>query len=69
MIGELYGSKSSFACTLEGSPDIGIIAQAYGLPHSIISENAQIEEAVSWLVGQPGACLLECEISPEVKSI
>ena len=69
MISELYRKGIHFACELDGSPNIALLAQAYGLPHRLLSENTEIDSAVDWLIKQCGACILECEIASEVKSI
>ena len=69
MISELYQNGISFACKLDGSPNIALIAQAYGIPHKLITKNTEIPNTIDWLLTQTGACIIECEISAEVKSI
>ncbi len=61
---ELYKGRE-FAVDLAGSPDFGIIAQAYGIKHEKISEAKECEAAISRMLSDDSAYLLECVLSPD----
>ena len=59
----------TFGTTLTGSPDISLIAAAYGIPHRLLEDNADIPAAVGALLADDQSFLLECIISSEVTAL
>lgn len=57
------------AADLAGSPDFGIIAEAYGIPHMRLASTEAAGEAVDRMLGNGGPFVLECVIDPEVGTI
>jgi acetolactate synthase-1/2/3 large subunit len=55
-------AKREFAVALEHSPDLALLAAAYGIPYGRLADNAGIEEAAQRLVDAKGAYLLECAV-------
>lgn len=52
------------AVNLDGSPDFGLLAKAYGIPFIRLSNNAQMEEAITQFLQEDTSCILECNIYP-----
>ena len=59
----------AFGTALTGSPDIGLIAAAYGIPHMVLRDNDAISTAVHTLLAEDTSYLLECIIAPEVTAL
>ena len=55
-----------FGVALDGSPDYGAVAAAYGVPSRTVTEEAQVPEAIDWMLTQPGCRLLIVEVHPDV---
>lgn len=62
-----YGG--SFAVSLDGSPDVCRIAQAYGIPSASVRCDSEAEAAVDAMLGSSGAYILQCAVDPEEPSI
>ena len=58
---EEYGGRE-FAVELGGSPDIGGVAAAYGIPHLRLERMEDAPAAVDALLGAEGPFLLECVV-------
>ena len=58
--------NSRFQSTVWGysAPDFVAVATAYGIPARGIESEELVEEAVAWLVAEPGPTLLDVKISP-----
>lgn len=63
-----YGNRR-FAVSLDGSPDFGGIAAAYGLPFWRVHTMGEASEALDAFLGSEGSAILECMVSPEEESI
>jgi len=59
-----YGGRHT-AIELDGLPDIGKLAAAYGLPYMRISENSETPAGVKFLLETEGPAVLECVVPPE----
>lgn len=59
-----YGGRETAVC-LDGSPSIGGIAGAYGIPFERVTSLAQAEGAVSRFLEAEGSYLLECVVDPK----
>ena len=53
-----------FGVALDGSPDFSVIAQAYGIPSIVVSEEDQMEPALDRFLGTKGSCLLIARADP-----
>ena len=53
-----------FGVALDGSPDFSVIAQAYGIPSIVVSEEDQMEPALDRFLGTKGSCLLIARVDP-----
>ena len=53
-----------FGVALDGSPDFSVIAQAYGIPSIVVSEEDQMEPALDRFLGKKGSCLLIARVDP-----
>lgn len=58
----------AFGVSLDGSPDFAAIAAAYGIPTLTLSDESRLPETVDEFLNTPGACLLVCEVDPDVKT-
>jgi acetolactate synthase-1/2/3 large subunit len=58
-----FGHRRSF--TPMCNPDFGKVADAYGIPHRIVSERADLEDAIQEMLNAPGAFFLEAVIKPD----
>ncbi len=57
------------AVFLDGSPDFGKLAAAYGIPSLSISRPEEVDGALERLLSQTGPFLLECMVDPEESSL
>lgn len=48
--------------SLEGSPDFGGIASAYGIPYIKVENMEQAEGAIQKFLSEKGSCLMECNV-------
>jgi acetolactate synthase-1/2/3 large subunit len=53
-------ARREFAVALEHSPDLRLLAEAYGIPYGRLENNAGIEAAAQRIIEAKGAYLLEC---------
>ena len=53
-----------FGVALDGSPDFSVIAQAYGIPSIVVSEEDQMGPALDRFLGTKGSCLLIARVDP-----
>ncbi len=58
-----FGHRRSF--TPMCNPDFGKVAEAYGIPHRMISERADLQDAIREMLNAPGAFFLEVLIKPD----
>ncbi|MEG1887690.1 MAG: thiamine pyrophosphate-dependent enzyme, partial [Oscillospiraceae bacterium] len=63
-----YGGRHA-AVDLFGSPDIGKLAEAYGIEHLTIETSDRIDYAVDKLLETKGLFILECVVSAEERSL
>ena len=49
---------------LSGSPDFGILAGAYGIPHILLENNLDMEAKIDEFLNMEGPTLMECMIDP-----
>ena len=63
-----YGGRQ-IAVALDGSPDFGGIAAAYGIPFWRVGSMEEAPEAIAGFLNHPGSALLECIVSPKEESI
>lgn len=63
-----YGGRQ-IAVSLDGSPDFGGIAAAYGIPFWRVHSMEEAPEAIEGFLNSPGSALLECIVSPKEESI
>lgn len=59
-----YGGKNA-AVDLAGSPDLGLIAAAYGMEHRLAKSNQEADEAIAAMLKSDKPALLECAIDAE----
>lgn len=59
----LYNSNYQ-AVDITGSPDFNKLADAYGIPNSMISENSEIDAGIDALMGAEGSYLLVVKVNP-----
>lgn len=57
------------AVFLDGGPDFGKLAAAYGIPSLSISRPQEVDGALERLLSQTGPFLLECMVDPEESSL
>ena len=57
------------AVFLDGSPDFGKLASAYGIPSLSISRPEEVDGALEQLLHKSGPFLLECMVDPEESSL
>ena len=50
------------------APDFAAVASAYGIPSKGLATEEHVEEALSWLLSEPGPALLDVQISPEANT-
>lgn len=55
-----------FGVDLDGSPDFAAIAAAYGIPSIMVREEEELDEAIEHFLSTKGACLMLCEVHPDV---
>lgn len=58
--------QGPFGVDLEHSPDFGVLADAYGIPHGELADPAAIDRAVEAMLAQPGPYLLICDVDPNL---
>ncbi len=61
---ELFFAKR-YASTELLNPDFTRVVEAMGLPSRRISQPSQVDDAIAWLLNEPGACFLEVAVDPE----
>ena len=54
-----------YSCTPMQNPDYSMIASAYHIPSRLVSERAELEEAIQEMISTPGAFLLQVAIEEE----
>ena len=59
----LYNSNYQ-SVTIEGRPDFNILADAYGIPNSEITENSEIDKGIDDMMSADGSYLLVVNVSP-----
>ena len=59
----LYNSNYQ-SVTIEGRPDFNILADAYGIPNSEITENSEIDKGIDDMMNADGSYLLVVNVSP-----
>ncbi len=57
-----------FGVALDGSPDFGKIAGAYGIPSLTVNDEDQLDGAISRFLEEPGPCLMICDVHPDVST-
>ncbi len=57
-----------FGVALDGSPDFGKIAGAYGIPSLTVNDEDQLDGAIDRFLGEPGPCLMICDVHPDVST-
>ena len=62
--------ESRYKSTVWGysAPYFAAVASAYGIPSKGIEAWEHVEEALSWLLSEPGPALLDVQISPEANT-
>lgn len=55
-----------FGVDLDGSPDFEAIAAAYGIPSLVVCGEDELDEAIGRFLGEPGPCLMICQVHPDV---
>ncbi len=50
--------------SLEGSPEIGDIAHAYGIPFIKVDVMDEVDRAIEDFVSSEGSCIMECNVDP-----
>lgn len=63
-----YGGRE-IAVDLTGSPDLSLIAQAYGIPYALVNDMDNAEKIIGGMLNADGACLIECLIDPKEGTI
>ena len=58
----------AFGVALEGSPDFGTIAAAYGIPSITLEEEDQVEAALDRFLAADGSCLLIARVDPAAQT-
>jgi acetolactate synthase-1/2/3 large subunit len=53
---------------LEHSPDFGTLADAYGIPHGVLSSDDEIEAKLQEMLAAEGPYLMICNIDPDAKT-
>ena len=68
MVRQLQGDypQGPFGVDLDGSPDFGALADAYGIPHAVLNDPADIDAAVEAMLDTPGPYLLICGVDPSL---
>lgn len=57
--------KSNYqAVTIEGKPDFEMLAKAYGIASSTVTENSEVEKAIDNMMADSGSYLLVVNVSP-----
>ncbi len=59
-----YGGRE-MAVDLSGSPELRLIAAAYGIDYACVNRPEEIGPALDNMLGDDRACLLECAVDPE----
>lgn len=70
LVNEIQHSAYSgpFGVNLDHSPDFAVLADAYGIAHGEITEDAEIEEKLSEMLQYEGAYLMICRVDPDAKT-
>lgn len=58
-----------FGVALDGSPDFQTIADAYGIPSMVVSDEDKLDETLDQFLQTKGSCLLICEVHPDVTTL
>jgi acetolactate synthase-1/2/3 large subunit len=61
---ELFYNERYSATNLSDNPDFAAIAAAYGIRSETVEAPADLDAAISRLIGTPGAALLHCACYP-----
>lgn len=66
LVNEIQKSTYSgpFGVALDGSPDFGGLAAAYGIEHGIVADDSEIEEGIRKMFSTDGPYLLICQVDP-----
>jgi acetolactate synthase-1/2/3 large subunit len=56
----------AFGVALDGSPDFGAIAAAYGIPSMTVNDEDKLDETLDAFLNTEGSCLLICDVHPDV---
>lgn len=56
----------AFGVALDGSPDFGAIAAAYGIPSLVANDEDTLDDTLDQFLNTRGSCLLICEVHPDV---
>jgi acetolactate synthase-1/2/3 large subunit len=70
LVNEIQHSAYSgpFGVALEHSPDFGTLADAYGIPHGVLSSDDEIEAKLQEMLAAEGPYLMICNIDPDAKT-
>lgn len=58
-----YGGRRSFTKML--NPDYSFVAKGYDIPYSLVTDRAQLADAVAQMLATPGPYILECAIKDD----
>jgi acetolactate synthase I/II/III large subunit len=61
---ELFYEKRYYGTPIT-SPDFAMIAKAHGLAGRLVTQRAEVEEAITWAREQPGTALIEFQVESE----
>jgi acetolactate synthase-1/2/3 large subunit len=70
LVNEIQHSAYSgpFGVDLEHSPDFGTLADAYGIPHGVLTSDDEIEDKLQEMLAVEGPYLMICNIDPDAKT-
>ena len=70
LVNEIQHSAYSgpFGVALDHSPDFQKLAEAYGVPCGVLTEDGDIDQALDAMLGQEGPYLLCCQVDPDAKT-
>lgn len=70
LVNEIQHSSYSgpFGVALDHSPDFTLLAQAYGVPCATVSEDADIDAALTAMLKADGPYLLVCNVDPDART-
>ena len=70
LVNEIQHSAYSgpFGVALDHSPDFQKLAEAYGVPCGVLTEDGDIDQALDAMLGQEGLYLLCCQVDPDAKT-